>query len=59
MRIMYLHRHELPKFILCFGTRGYVSTATISYEHSVLTKLGFYEFMFVRDGPYFFKEDAP
>ena len=28
------------------------------YKHSVLTNWGFYEFTFLRDGPYFFKVNA-
>ena len=30
----------------------------IIYKHSVLTNWGFYEFTFLRDGPYFFKVNA-
>ena len=31
----------------------------MSYKHSVLTNWGFYEFTFLRDGPYFFKVNGP
>ena len=59
------HRERIPWVMSCptFRAKSHIivkkKQVFICYKHSVLTNWGFYEFTFLRDGPYFFKVNGP